>query len=81
MDLSEINFVKINNFLDAYDWLNQFQDETIIIPLQPLVVNNQPNILPIQYFIPPDPDKDFEKYHLLLMIFIKKHLTEARLKV
>ena len=66
MDLSEINFVKINNFLDAYDWLNQFQDETIIIPLQPLVVNNQPNILPIQYFIPPDPDKDFEKYHLLL---------------
>ena len=65
MTLSKIRFIQLNNCNQAYQWLKENRNERIILPLQPIVIEDEPNILPIQYFIPPDPAQEFEKYKLL----------------
>ncbi|MEK9727785.1 MAG: PD-(D/E)XK nuclease family protein [Candidatus Margulisiibacteriota bacterium] len=65
MDSEKINFVKVNNFNQARQWIIQQNKSGIILPFQPLVIENQPNVLPMQYFIPTDLNDAYDKFYLL----------------
>ena len=60
----EITFLKMNNFLNTRAWLNKNIADSIVA-LQPLVIDGEPNILPIQYFLPSNIEEEYEKYTIL----------------
>jgi hypothetical protein len=72
MNKKEITFLKMNNFLTAQAWLNKHIADSIVIALQPLVIDGEPNILPIQYFLPSNIEEEYEKYTILFNLISKK---------
>ena len=77
MNKKEITFLKMNNFLNTQSWLNKNVADSIVIALQPLVIDGEPNILPIQYFLPSNIEEEYEKYTILFNLIMKHDKTHS----
>ena len=77
MNKKEITFLKMNDFLTAQSWLNKHIADSIVIALQPLVIDGEPNILPIQYFLPSNIEEEYEKYTILFNLIRNQEKTHS----